>query len=126
MRGCAQCYNDPQGLSPDADINSEDNDMVAKGEELLDLALNAVADMKGEYLVGVLYSALKKYPGPCSAAARKNVVAALKVRLNLKQNRSCTLARACCGRQLTELPICGGCALLLLLLHRCDCIRTCT
>ena len=67
------------GLSPDADINSEDNETVARGEELLDLALTATAQLGGEYLVGVIYSALKKYPGPCSAAARKNVVAALKV-----------------------------------------------
>ena len=82
------------GLSPDADINSEDNETVARGEELLDLALTATAQLGGEYLVGVIYSALKKYPGPCSAAARNNVVAALKV-----------LPRLLCRCQVEPVPV---------------------
>ena len=69
-----------QGLSPDADVNNEDNDVVAKGMETLQQALDATAKLGGKYMVGVIFSALHKYPGPQSAAARRNVVASMQVR----------------------------------------------
>ena len=69
-----------QGLSPDKDVNNEDGGVVRKGEELLEQALEATHALGGTHMVGVLFSALHKYPGPCSAAARKNVVRAMQVR----------------------------------------------
>jgi len=68
-----------QGLAHDADINSEDNEAVRRGQELLEAALNRTHEIGASYMVGVIYSALRKYPGPCSPGARKNVVASLQV-----------------------------------------------
>jgi hypothetical protein len=72
-----------QGLLEDADINSEDPEVVERGLALLEDAVTTTHAFGGKYMVGVLMSALKKYPGPCSTAARKNVVASLKVRPSL-------------------------------------------
>lgn len=66
-----------QGLADEADINSEDGEVVARG--LLDMALEKTHAMGGTHMVRVIYSALKKYPGPCSSAARQNVVRSLQV-----------------------------------------------
>ena len=68
-----------QGLAEDADINSEDAEVVRKGQELLDAALVKTHEIGASHMVGVIYSALRKYPGPCSAQARENVVTSLQV-----------------------------------------------
>eukprot|EP00892_Ulva_mutabilis_P011118 jgi/Ulvmu1/8379/UM042_0086.1 len=66
------------GLAEDADINSEDAEVVQRGQALLDLALVKSHAMGASHMVGVIYSALRKYPGPCSPAARANVVSSLQ------------------------------------------------
>ena len=71
-----------QGLSDDADINSEDAEVVRRGQELLHLALNKTHAIGGSHMVGVIYSAIKKYPGACSPQARRNVVSSLQVCLH--------------------------------------------
>ena len=49
------------GLVFDNDINSEDPDSVARGEQSLNDALSAARDMGSSYLGGVIYSALGPY-----------------------------------------------------------------
>jgi hypothetical protein len=68
-----------QGLAEDADINSEDPEVVRRGQELLQAALASSAAIGASHMVGVIFSALKKYPGPCTPAARRNVVQSLQV-----------------------------------------------
>lgn len=66
------------GLPADADIASEDGEVVERGVQLLLQALQKSADIDATYMVGVIASALRKYPGPCTPGARKNVVASLR------------------------------------------------
>ena len=65
------------GLSFDADINNEDSDVVARGEKKLNDALDVVSALGGNYLGGVIYSALGKYKLPPSKKAFDNAVGAL-------------------------------------------------
>ena len=66
------------GLNPDADISSDDMVVAAAGEALLMDALKVASSFGSEYLCGVLYSALAKYPGPVSFQGRLNAINALR------------------------------------------------
>lgn len=66
------------GLSFDADINNEDSQIVQRGEARLMDALNVVENLGGDYLGGVIFSALGKYELPPTKKSRDNAVAALK------------------------------------------------
>ncbi|GAB2740504.1 sugar phosphate isomerase/epimerase [Salinifilum aidingensis] len=66
------------GLSFDADVNSEDTAVVRRGQDKLATALDLVTDIGAHHLVGALYSALGKYPGQPTRAARANAVAAIR------------------------------------------------
>lgn len=66
------------GLSFDADINNEDSEIAKRGEARLMDALNVVEQLGGNYLGGVIFSALGKYKFPPTKKARDNAVAALK------------------------------------------------
>lgn len=65
------------GLTRDADISSEEPDVVQRGEERLGAALAAASKLGASYLGGILYSALDKYSGPATARGRANAVACL-------------------------------------------------
>lgn len=65
------------GLGPDTDISSEDPDVVARGEALLNDALAAARDMGSSYLCGVIHSAMTKYMQPASPRGVDNAVATL-------------------------------------------------
>jgi len=56
------------GLPFDADISSADAAVVARGEDLLNRALEASAELGSPLLTGVLYSALGKYAQPPAAS----------------------------------------------------------
>jgi D-psicose/D-tagatose/L-ribulose 3-epimerase len=58
------------GLGEDSDISSAEPQKVRAGEQLLGKALEVLSDLGSEYLIGVLYGVLKKYPGPATAAGR--------------------------------------------------------
>src|SRR5260370_13884464 len=62
------------GLSTDADVSSEDLAEVRRGSAILAKALQATATLGGDYLSGVIYSALKKYGHGASMAGRANGV----------------------------------------------------
>ncbi len=65
------------GLSFDADINNEDSEIAARGEKRLMDALTVVERLNGNYLGGVVFSALGKYQNPPTTKARDNAVAAI-------------------------------------------------
>lgn len=60
------------GLGFDNDINSEDPDSVARGEQTLDDALSMCRDIGGRYLGGVIFSALGPYTTLPTAKSRAN------------------------------------------------------
>jgi len=62
------------GLGFHNDINSEDPDSVARGEQTLNDALAAARDVGSPYLGGVIFSALGPYPDMPTARGRQNSV----------------------------------------------------
>jgi len=60
------------GLGFDNDINSEDPDSVARGEQTLMGALSFAQDIGAKYLGGVIFSALGPYGHPATAVSREN------------------------------------------------------
>ena len=65
------------GLSFETDISSADPATVARGEALLSDAVSVARDIGSDYIGGVLFSALAKYPGPASEKNRQNSIEAL-------------------------------------------------
>ena len=66
------------GLSFDADVSSDDPEVVARGNVLLDDALDVSVRIGATHVCGILYSALGKYPRGCTSTGRANAVAAIK------------------------------------------------
>jgi D-psicose/D-tagatose/L-ribulose 3-epimerase len=66
------------GLTFATDVSSTDLAVVGAGKDLLHAALDTVADMGGDFLGGVIYSAMGKYPGPPTTGGRANAVAVLR------------------------------------------------
>jgi len=60
------------GLPVDADISSEDLDVVARGEAILNDALGVTRDIGGTHMCGILFSALTKYMRPKTDRGVKN------------------------------------------------------
>jgi D-psicose/D-tagatose/L-ribulose 3-epimerase len=79
------------GLSFDADINNEDSEIVRRGEERLMAALGVVENLGGNYLGGVIFSALGKYKLPPTKKSRDNAVASLKRLAIAAQSKGITL-----------------------------------
>ena len=65
------------GLDEHADVSSEDPAVVARGRDRLAAALEVAHGVGATHLCGVLYSALRKYPGPASALSRQNSMSAM-------------------------------------------------
>ncbi|AWB87473.1 sugar phosphate isomerase/epimerase family protein [Mycetocola zhujimingii] len=65
------------GLSEATDLTSNDPDVVARGERMLEECLEIVHAMGGSDLCGVIYSAMKKYMAPATPAGRASSAAAL-------------------------------------------------
>jgi D-psicose/D-tagatose/L-ribulose 3-epimerase len=59
------------GHGPDTDVSSEDAAIAAAGEKLLIQAVDQAARLGASQVVGVLYSQLKRYPMPVTAAGRR-------------------------------------------------------
>ena len=79
------------GLTFDADINNEDIEIVKRGEARLFEALNVVEKLGGDYLGGVIFSALGKYKLPPTKKSRDNSVAVLKRLAIAAQSKGITL-----------------------------------
>ena len=67
-----------RGLARDADISSDDPQVVKRGAALLQESLQLTHDIGGTVLTGALYSAFGKASQPLSAAGRANVVSVLQ------------------------------------------------
>ncbi|KAB0677719.1 sugar phosphate isomerase/epimerase family protein [Aureimonas leprariae] len=65
------------GLTPDADVSSEDAAAVKRGEDLLAGVVKAVRDIGGVTLGGILYSAHGKYAALPTEGGRRNSVQAI-------------------------------------------------
>jgi len=66
------------GLSPDADISSADGAKVRRGAHVLGKALECCATFGGDYLGGVISSALAKYGATPSEKGRANAVSVIR------------------------------------------------
>src|SRR5450755_2963501 len=66
------------GLDWDNDLSSDDPAVSARGEALLTEVIDCNAALRSKYVVGVIYSALGKYPRPATPRGRANCVAALQ------------------------------------------------
>ena len=65
-------------LSAATDVTSTDASIVRTGDELLRRAVDVLHGLGGTELCGVIYSALRKYPGPASPHNRANAVSAMQ------------------------------------------------
>lgn len=60
------------GLSAETDISSEDPARVQAGEDLLNRAVDVLAELGSQHLCGVIYSAMQKYDAPATEAGITN------------------------------------------------------
>lgn len=60
------------GLDPTTDVSSDDPEIVARGEAVLNRALDILHELGAQYLVGVIYSALAKYSQPATLTGRQH------------------------------------------------------
>lgn len=65
------------GLSEATDVSSEDPSIVKAGEELLNRAVDVIAELGGTDFCGVIYSAMKKYMEPATERGLGNSKAAI-------------------------------------------------
>jgi D-psicose/D-tagatose/L-ribulose 3-epimerase len=65
------------GLSEHTDISSEAPEVVAAGEALLTRCLEFLSDVGGDHLVGVIYSAMRKYMAPATGLSRQHSLEAI-------------------------------------------------
>lgn len=91
-----------RGLAADADVSSEDSDVVARGEVLLHESLRTVHALGGTLLTGALYSAFGKAAKPLSTRGRDNVVGALRTLAQEAQELGVTLGLEICNRYETN------------------------
>ncbi|MBA3508044.1 MAG: sugar phosphate isomerase/epimerase [Betaproteobacteria bacterium] len=62
------------GLDEQTDVSSDDDGIVAAGRARLELALNLVRDIGGDYLGGVIFSRLGRYTKAVTARGRANSI----------------------------------------------------
>ena len=79
------------GLNFAADISSADPEVAARGEALLNDALAVTGEIGADYMGGVIYSALGKYPGPATEEGRRHCVEALSRIAARAEERGVTL-----------------------------------
>ncbi len=91
-----------RGLAFDADISSDDPDVVARGEVLLHDSLATTHALGGAILTGALYSALGKYAAPLTPAGRGNVVRVLRDLAKEAAGRGMSLGLEICNRYETN------------------------
>jgi D-psicose/D-tagatose/L-ribulose 3-epimerase len=91
-----------RGLAFEADVSSDDSDIVARGAALLHDSLQITYDLGGTHFTGALYSALGKYGHPLSAVGRANVVAVLTDLAAEAASKNMTLGLEVCNRYETN------------------------
>jgi D-psicose/D-tagatose/L-ribulose 3-epimerase len=91
-----------RGLAFAADVSSEDPQVVARGEKLLQDSLRITHELGGTIFTGALYSALGKYGHPLTAKGRSNVVGVLQGLAKDAQDLGMTLGLEVCNRYETN------------------------
>jgi D-psicose/D-tagatose/L-ribulose 3-epimerase len=91
-----------RGLAFDADISSDDPDVVARGEVLLHDSLATTHALGGAILTGALYSALGKYAAPLTPTGRGNVVSVLRDLAKEAAGHGMSLGLEICNRYETN------------------------
>lgn len=91
-----------RGLAFEADVSSDDPEVVARGAKLLQDSLQVTHDLGGTHFTGALYSALGKYGHALTAAGRANVVSTLKDLAVEAQGKGMTLGLEICNRYETN------------------------
>lgn len=91
-----------RGLAFDADVSSDDPEVVARGEQILHESLDVVSGLGGSILTGALYSALGKYGRPLTEAGRANVVRVLRDLAKEASGRGVRLGLEICNRYETN------------------------
>jgi D-psicose/D-tagatose/L-ribulose 3-epimerase len=91
------------GLPRDADISSQDEAVVRRGEELLANAVKAVRDIGGNKLGGILYSAHTKYNSLPTEQGWKNSVTAIAKTAEIARNAGVDLVLEVVNRFETNL-----------------------
>ncbi|MCR2810661.1 MULTISPECIES: sugar phosphate isomerase/epimerase family protein [unclassified Microbacterium] len=91
-----------RGLAFEADVSSDDPEVVARGAKLLQDSLQVTRDLGGTHFTGALYSALGKYGHALTAAGRANVVSTLKDLAVEAQGKGMTLGLEICNRYETN------------------------
>ena len=102
-----------RGLAFEADVSSEDPEVVARGAKLLTDSLDITHRLGGTHFTGALYSALGKYGAPLTKAGRDNVVAVLRDLSAQAAENSMTLGLEICNRYETNVINTAHDALLL-------------
>jgi D-psicose/D-tagatose/L-ribulose 3-epimerase len=99
------------GLSFETDISSPDPEVVRRGEALLLRAVEVAAEMGADYLGGVLYSAMGKYPAPARRGAAGQVAGVLATVAGEAQDRGITIGLEPVNRYESNLVNCARQAL---------------
>lgn len=91
-----------RGLAFDADVSSDDPEVVGRGAELLQESLAATSALGGEVFTGALFSALGKYAKPVSQRGWHNAVAAVRELAAEARKRGMRLGLEVCNRYETN------------------------
>lgn len=91
-----------RGLARDADVSSEDPEVVARGEALIHESIDVTAGIGGTVLTGALYSAFGKADHPLTAKGRANVVSVLRNAAPVAAAAGVTLGLEICNRYETN------------------------
>lgn len=91
------------GLSDDTDVSSENDEIVARGRARLELALNLVRDIGGDYLGGVIFGKLGRYTEPPTERGRANSVETIAALADKAATSGITLGLEFCNRYETNL-----------------------
>jgi len=91
-----------RGLAFDADVSSDDPEVVRRGAALLHESLAITAGLGGEFFTGALYSALGKYGRQLTGAGWANVVGVLSDLADDAAGRGMRLGLEICNRYETN------------------------
>ena len=90
------------GLDDETDVSSDDDTVVSAGRQRLELALNLVRDIGGDYLGGVLFGKLGRYTEPVTERGRANSVESIARLADKARDSGITLGLEFCNRYETN------------------------
>ena len=91
-----------RGLAFDADVSSDDPEVVARGATFLQDSLDVAEGVGATFFTGALYSALGKYGAPLTETGRANAVSVLRDLAREAAGRGISLGLEICNRYETN------------------------